>query len=89
MTQKGANAKGYLLGEGKKFVVLKDSYTAPIEDMANTFKNIAGYRLIQFLLNQGIIKQIDGRYKFQQTYIFNTPSAASDCIYLGSTNGWK
>lgn len=89
MTQKGADAKGYLLGEGKKFVVLKDSYTAPIEDMANTFKNIAGYRLIQFLLNQGIIKQIDGRYKFQQTYIFNTPSAASDCIYLGSTNGWK
>ena len=41
MTQKEADAKGYLLGEGKKFVVLKGSKTASIEKAANSFKEIS------------------------------------------------
>ena len=89
MTQKGANAKGYLLGEGKKFVVLKDSKTASIEKAANSFKEISAATNLERLKKQGVLQEIDGYYQFNETHIFNSPSGASDLIYLGATNGWK
>ncbi len=36
-----------------------------------------------------MLQEIDGYYQFNQTHIFNSPSGASDLIYLGATNGWK
>lgn len=89
MTQKGANAKGYLLGEGKKFVVLKGSKTASIEKAANSFKEISAATNLERLKKQGVLEEIDGYYQFNETHIFNSPSGASDLIYLGATNGWK
>ena len=89
MTQKGADAKGYLLGEGKKFVVLKDSKTASIEKTANSFKEISAATNLERLKKQGVLQEIDGYYQFNETHIFNSPSGASDLIYLGATNGWK
>ena len=89
MTQKGADAKGYLLGEGKKFVVLKDSKTASIEKAANSFKEISAATNLERLKKQGVLQEIDGYYQFNETHIFNSPSGASDLIYLGATNGWK
>lgn len=89
MTQKGADAKGYLLGEGKKFVVLKGSKTASIEKAANSFKEISAATNLERLKKQGVLQEIDGYYQFNQTHIFNSPSGASDLIYLGATNGWK
>ena len=89
MTQKGANAKGYLLGEGKKFVVLKGSKTASIEKAANSFKEISAATNLERLKKQGVLQEIDGYYQFNETHIFNSPSGASDLIYLGATNGWK
>lgn len=89
MKQKQADAKGYLLGEGKKFVVLKGSKTAPIENKANTFSQIGAATYLEKLIKQRVIELIDGHYHFKETHIFNTPSGASDLIYLGSTNGWK
>ena len=89
MTQKVANAKGYLLGEGKKFVVLKGSKTASIEKAANSFKEISAATNLERLKKQGVLQEIDGYYQFNETHIFNSPSGASDLIYLGATNGWK
>ena len=89
MTQKGADAKGYLLGEGKKFVVLKDSKTASIEKAANSFKEISAATNLERLKKQGVLQEVDGYYQFNEAYIFNSPSGASDLIYLGATNGWK
>ena len=89
MTQKGADAKGYLLGEGKKFVVLKGSKTASIEKAANSFKEISAATNLERLKKQGVLQEIDGYYQFNETHIFNSPSGASDLIYLGATNGWK
>ena len=89
MTQKGADAKGYLLGEGKKFVVLKGSKTASIEKAANSFKEISAATNLERLKKQGVLDEIDGYYQFNETHIFNSPSGASDLIYLGATNGWK
>ena len=89
MTQKGADAKGYLLGEGKKFVVLKGSKTASIEKAANSFKEISAATNLERLKKQGVLQEIEGYYQFNETHIFNSPSGASDLIYLGATNGWK
>ena len=89
MTQKGADAKGYLLGEGKKFVVLKGSKTASIEKAANSFKEISAATNLERLKKQGVLQEIDGYYQFNETHIFNSPSGASDLIYLVATNGWK
>ena len=89
MTQKGADAKGYLLGEGKKFVALKGSKTASIEKAANSFKEISAATNLERLKKQGVLQEIDGYYQFNETHIFNSPSGASDLIYLGATNGWK
>ena len=89
MTQKGADAKGYLLGEGKKFVVLKGSKTASIEKAANSFKEISAATNLERLKKQGVLQEIDGYYQFNETHISNSPSGASDLIYLGATNGWK
>ena len=89
MTQKGADAKGYLLGEGKKFVVLKGSKTASIEKAANSFKEISAATNLERLKKQGVLQEVDGYYQFNEAHIFNSPSGASDLIYLGATNGWK
>ncbi|MBS3203431.1 GIY-YIG nuclease family protein [Turicibacter bilis] len=89
MTQKGADAKGYLLGEGKKFVVLKGSKTASVEKAANSFKEISAATNLERLKKQGVLQEVDGYYQFNEAHIFNSPSGASDLIYLGATNGWK
>lgn len=89
MTQKGSDSRGYLLGEGKKFVVLNGSYTAPIEKITPTFKEISASQHLDKLREKGILEEVNGRYQFKETYIFNSPSGASDVIYLGATNGWK
>lgn len=87
MTQKGADAKGCLLGEGKKFVVLKGSKTASIEKAANRFKEISAATNLERLKKQGVLREVEGYYQFNETHIFNSPSGASDLIYLGATNG--
>lgn len=89
MKPKGADAKGYLLGEGKKFVVLEGSYTASIDKVAPTFKGLSAASHLERLKENGILQEVKGRYQFKETYIFNSPSGASDLIYLGATNGWK
>ena len=40
------------------------------------------------LYEQEIIKCVNGRYIFEQDYIFTSPSAATDFILGGSNNGW-
>lgn len=89
LKQKGADAKGYLLGEGKKFVVLKGSKTAPIDKATTRFKELSAANALEKLKKQGVIEQTNGYYQFIETHIFNTPSGASDLIQLRSTNGWK
>ena len=89
MKQKQADARGYLIGEGKKFVILKGSKTAPIEKMANSFKNLSAVTYLENLQKQGVIEEVNGYYQFKENHIFNSPSAASCIIYLASTNGWQ
>ncbi len=40
------------------------------------------------LYEQEIIKCVNGRYIFEQDYLFTSPSAATDFILGGSNNGW-
>ena len=89
MKQRQADARGYLIGEGKKFIVLKGSKTASIEKAANSFKNLSAATYLEKLQKQGFIEAVNGYYQFQENCIFNSPSAASCIIYLASTNGWQ
>nr|MDE5978151.1 GIY-YIG nuclease family protein [Turicibacter sp.] len=82
MNQKGADAKGYLIGEGKKFVVLKGSKTLLIEKEATCFKTLSAAASLERLKNQEILQEMNGYYQFTENYIFNSPSGASDLIYL-------
>ncbi|WMJ72208.1 GIY-YIG nuclease family protein [Cytophagaceae bacterium ABcell3] len=84
---RGANAKGQRTNEG--FVVLKDSEIA--NTITNSFPKNWG-NLRESLINDGIIKENNGRLFFSKDYLFTSPSAAAAIVMGRSANGlteWK
>jgi len=46
-------------------------------------------KLVERLLEEKVIKEMDGSYFFNVDYICSSPSQASDILSLASTNGWE
>lgn len=89
INKKEIQAKGYLLGEEKKFVVLAGSTGRIKLSATNLDLKSARCRLYDQLLAQGVIEEQENNIIFTTEYIFNSPSQASDLLTLTSTNGWK
>lgn len=89
LSGKDSKASGYLLGEGKKFVILKGSITT--DNMAKNFeKDGSQNKLDELIKNNSMRKdKKSGKYEFLDNVICDSPSQASNLIYLGSTNGWE
>ncbi|MBC8756424.1 GIY-YIG nuclease family protein [Kordia sp. YSTF-M3] len=81
-TNNGA-AIGELTDDG--FLVYKDG-TASIEETKSMTKWIGVLR--NRLVAEGILKEENNVYVFQQDYIFNSPTAAAATIIGRNTNGW-
>lgn len=90
LCRRGAEGKGYLLGEGKKFVIMQGSKGVSKEKRANHIIEGSSnlLKLVAKLLEEKIIKEMDGCYYFNVDYICSSPSQASDILSLASTNGW-
>lgn len=88
---RGAEGKGYLLGEGKKFVIMKGSKGVYKDEKANRIIEESNnlHKLVANLLEEKIIKEMGGYYYFNVDYICSSPSHASDILSLSSTNGWE
>lgn len=84
---RGANAKGQMTNEG--FAVIKGSKIAI--NITNSFpKN--WIKLREQLMEEAIIKIIDGEYIFERDFLFSSPSAAAAIVMGRSANGlteWK
>ncbi|WP_298895333.1 GIY-YIG nuclease family protein [uncultured Psychroserpens sp.] len=80
---KNALATGELTDDG--FLVYKES-TSSLEETKSMTKWIGILR--SRLVEEGILKEKNGIYVFQQDYIFNSPSAAAATILGRNTNGW-
>ncbi|SHM80426.1 GIY-YIG nuclease family protein [Polaribacter sp. KT 15] len=80
---KGVSSVGELTDDG--FLVYKGG-TSSISVTNSMNKWIAVLR--NRLLAEGILKEDNDMYVFQQDYIFNSPSAAAATILGRSTNGW-
>ncbi|WP_199688420.1 GIY-YIG nuclease family protein [Pontibacter oryzae] len=82
---KGDNlyAEGDLIDDG--FVVfkgsgLKHNTTASCHDYLVTLR--------KKLIEEQIVMNVDGKYRFMEDYIFNSPSTASGVVLGRATNGW-
>lgn len=85
LTIKGDNlyAEGDLIDDG--FVVFKGSGLKP-----NTTASCHDYliNLRKKLIEDQIVENNEGKYKFIQDYVFNSPSTAGGVIFGRATNGW-
>ena len=84
---RGANAIGKRVSDG--FVVLKDSEIAvgTVPSFPKGFKTLRGE-----LLENNLVKEHNGKLKFDSDYLFSSPSAAAAVIMGRSANGlieWK
>lgn len=86
---KGVEAQGYESSQG--FVVKAGSRA--VLDVTPTFVQMRGTsELRNDLIANGVLTMDGASYRFGQDYVFSAPSAASDIILGGSTNGrmqWK
>lgn len=78
------DAEGVYVDE--KFIVLKGSITR-IEPTKHK-QNSNELKFRDKLIEEGVIKENNGKLKFIKDYTFNSPSYASDVISLASNNGW-
>jgi hypothetical protein len=86
---KGVQATGYEASLG--FVVCKDSQ-ATLALNASFSKMLGASELRADLLKNGVLVEEGGLLRFTQDFVFSAPSAASDIVLGGSTNGrtsWK
>jgi hypothetical protein len=86
---KGVQATGYEASQG--FVVCKDSQ-ATLALNASFSKMLGASELRADLLKNGVLVEEGGVLRFTQDFVFSAPSAASDIVLGGSTNGrtsWK
>ncbi|MGZ5012063.1 MAG: DUF4357 domain-containing protein, partial [Methylobacter sp.] len=84
---RGANGKGSRVSDG--FVVFKGSEVA--SDTAPSFPKSFN-TLREELLENEIIKEVDGKLVFQNDYLFSSPSTAAAVVMGRSANGlieWK
>ncbi|BDU40839.1 GIY-YIG nuclease family protein [Vibrio nigripulchritudo] len=79
----GVNAKGIYTNEG--MVVLKGS-SAPMTTKRKTDQRFYDKR--DALRDKGVVSTEGDRFVFQRDYLFRTPSGASMCLLLGTSNGW-
>jgi hypothetical protein len=86
---KGVQATGYEASQG--FVVRAGSQA--VVAVTNAFNNMTGAcELRADLLKNGVLVEEGAVLRFTQDYVFSAPSAASDIVLGGSTNGrtsWK
>ena len=84
---RGANGKGNRVSDG--FVVFKGSEVA--SDTAPSF--LKGFNTLrEELLENEILREIDGKLVFQTDYLFSSPSSAAAVVMGRSANGlveWK
>lgn len=78
------DAKGVYIDE--KLIVLKDSITRDLPTKHKENSNELKFR--DKLIEEGVIKQINGNLVFIKDYAFNSPSTAADIVSLGSNSGW-
>lgn len=79
---KGVKASGYETPQG--FVVLNGSEVVT-EEVPSIHAYLAEMR--KSLLESGILKEENGRYRFTQDYLFNSPSTAAGVVLARSSNG--
>lgn len=86
---KGVQATGYEASQG--FVVRAGSQA--VVPVTNAFNQMTGASELRAdLLKNGVLAEAGGVLCFTQDYVFSSPSAASDIVLGGSTNGrtsWK
>jgi len=86
---KGVEAQGYESSQG--FVV--NAGSRAVADVTPTFAQMRGTsELRNDLIANGVLVLDGATYRFTQDYVFSAPSAASDIVLGGSTNGrtlWK
>ncbi len=86
---KGVQATGYEASQG--FVVRAGSQA--VVAVTTSFTQMAGASELRAdLLQNGVLVEEGGVLRFTQDYVFSAPSAASDIVLGGSTNGrtsWK
>jgi hypothetical protein len=86
---KGVQATGYEASQG--FVVRAGSQA--VAAVTTSFTQMAGASELRTdLLNNGVLVEENGVLRFTQDYVFSAPSAASDMVLGGCTNGrtsWK
>lgn len=78
------NAEGVYVDE--KFIVLKGSIAR-----MNSTKHKQNSNELKFrdkLIDEGIIKEVNGVLIFVKDYSFSSPSTAADIVSLGSNSGW-
>lgn len=78
------DAEGVYVDE--KFIVLKGSISR--REPTNNKMNSNELKFRDKLIEEGIIKTIDGKLVFVKDYSFNSPSYASNVVSLGSNSGW-
>lgn len=79
----GVNAKGIYTSEG--MVILKGS-SAPMATKRKTDQRFYDKR--DELIAKGAVTTDGQRFVFQRDYLFRTPSGASMCLLLATSNGW-
>jgi hypothetical protein len=86
---KGVQATGYEASQG--FVVRAGSQA--VVAVTSSFAQMTGASELRAdLLKNGVLVEEGGALHFTQDYVFSAPSAASDIVLGGSTNGrtsWK
>jgi len=81
---RGVQAKGELVDDG--FVVMQGPQAAK-EAVPSCHEYMITLR--NKLLKDEILVELDGKLKFMEDYIFNSPSTAGGVVLGRSTNGWK
>jgi len=81
LSRRGAEGKGYLLGEGKKFVIMQGSRGVCKEKKANHIIEGASnlLKLVERLLEEKVIKEMDGSYFFNVRIIKTALDALNFC----------
>lgn len=83
ISAKGIKAEGDLIDDG--FVVFKGSH-ARKDTTPSCHEYVISLR--NKLLNDEILGELDGKLRFKEDYIFNSPSTAGAVILGRPTNGW-
>lgn len=78
------NAEGVYIDE--KFIVLKGSVARMNPTKHKQDSNELKFR--DKLIDEGVIKDVNGVLFFVKDYAFNSPSTAADIVSLGSNSGW-